>query len=53
MAVASKIKSHKKVCHKKEKLKFESYKNCLEVFQLENKISRIEKDRIAKNIKNP
>ena len=26
-----------KVCHKKNKLKFEDYKNCLEAAQIDNK----------------
>ena len=39
-------KIHKKVCHKKNKLKFESYENCLEATQLENKINYKEKNKI-------
>ena len=41
-----KSKRHKKrkiyVCHKKKKLNFESYKNCLEATQLENKIDYLD-----------
>ena len=37
---------HKKVCHKKKKLNFESYKNCLKAAQLDNKINHLEKNKI-------
>ena len=40
--MALKIKSNGK-CIIKRKLKFENYKNCLEVTQLENKINRLKK----------
>ena len=37
-----KINKHKKMCLKKN-LKFQDYKNCLEVAQIENKINHLEK----------
>ena len=37
MMKIKKKKAHKKMCHKK-KLKFQDYKNCLEVAQVERKI---------------
>ena len=37
-----KKKAHKKMCHKK-KLKFQDYKNCLEVAQVERKIKPFKK----------
>ena len=53
--VKIKSKIHKKVCNKKNKLQFESYKNCLEATQLENKINYKEKkiniDSLKKNHK--
>ena len=33
----------------KRKIKFENYKNCLEVTQLENKINYLEKNKINKD----
>ena len=33
------------MCHK-IKLKFEDYKNCLEITQLENKINQLEENKI-------
>ena len=36
----------KKTCVIRRKLKFEDYKNCLEVAQLESKINYLEKNKI-------
>ena len=36
-----------KKCVKKRKLKFESYKNCLEATQLDNKTKYLEKNKIS------
>ena len=31
--------------HKKRKIRFENYKNCLEATQLENKVNHLEKNK--------
>ena len=43
MMKIKKKKAHKKMCHK-EKLKFQHYKNCLEVAQVERKIKHLRKE---------
>ena len=40
-----KSKRHWKVYHKKRKIRFENYKNCLEATQLENKVNHLEKNK--------
>ena len=44
--MAMKISKRTKKCVIKRKLKFEDYKNCLEVTQLENKIKHLGKKKI-------
>ena len=33
------------MCHKKRKIGFENYKNCLEATQLENKVNHLEQNK--------
>ena len=46
--ISKKAKDTKK-CVVKRKIKFENYKNCLEVNQLENKVNHLEKNKINKD----
>ena len=48
--ILTKIKKQKakKIYVVKQKLKFEDYKQCLEVNQLQNKINKIEKNKVEK-----